>query len=479
MMRAIGWLLACCLIPGDALAFQQATRLQIAYDNLRQMKVQSLEYQASGRYYQFGQAPAPGAAWPAFDVDQYVATLDYSRGAVHAKYHRVQVQDPGRARPHSEQTQDQYAVDGVTWNLAPGPVAMPANLAERNAELWASPHGFIRAAYDHEAKTESHEDGSCTVRFVLDGKYRYEGLLSRNNEVVRVRTFIDSPVLGDTPIEFRYLEYRDFDGIRFPTRIERLIAGMPWYELSVSDVRVNTATTFTVPAEIAANPVPSVVGIEVTELAPGLLVFGGGSHNSVIVAQDAGIIVVEAPLSEERSKAVMAKVGALFPGKRIKGVINTHAHFDHAGGLRTYAAAGIPVITQSRNAEYYAAAWRRPHTINPDRLAKLKRKPRFQPFTRILLLDDAQHPIVIHEIEGSGHNDAFAMVYLPRDRVLVEADAWTPLPPGAAPPPRVNPLWINLYENVQRLNLDVQRVAPLHGAVQDFATLRTAVGADR
>src|SRR5690348_15885368 len=81
--------------------------------------LQSLEFEAAGRYYQFGQAPAPELGWPPFAVDGYVATLDFARGTVHAKYHRVQIQEPGRARPFSEQTMDQYSADGVSWNLAP------------------------------------------------------------------------------------------------------------------------------------------------------------------------------------------------------------------------------------------------------------------------------------------------------------------------------------------------------------------------
>jgi len=461
--------------PGPTMKHQ--SQLDVLYDAMRKQKIHSLEYVAHGRYYQFGQAPAPELPWPAFDVDEYVATLDFERGAVHAKYHRVQVQEPGRARPHSEQTQDQYAVAGVTWNLAPGPVPMPANLAERNAELWASPLGFVRAAFEHDAKIEVHKDGGFTLRFVLDGIYRYEGDLTGTNELISVRTFIDSPVLGDTPIEFRYLDYRDFDGVRFPMRIERYVAGMPWYELTVTSLKVNVAKPFTVPPEIAANPTPSVATIAVTELAPGLLVFGGGSHNSVIVEQGQGIFVIEAPLSEQRSEAVIAKVRELFPGKPIRGVVNTHAHFDHAGGLRTYVDEGIAVITLSRNAKYYARAWATPHTLNPDRLARSKRKPVFDEFTGSVKFEDAQHPFEVHEITGSGHNDAFAMVYLPKDKVLIEADAWTPLAAGAAPPPQVNPLWVNLYENLARLKLDVQRVAPLHGAVQDFAALRAAVDA--
>jgi hypothetical protein len=92
------------------------------------------------------------------------------------------------------------------------------------------------------------------------------------------------------------------------------------------------------------------------------------------------------------------------------------------------------------------------------------------------MIGDADRPIEIHTIEGSGHNDAFAMVYLPAQKILVEADAWTPTAAGAKPPAVVNPLWINLYANIERLRLDVQRIAPLHGAVQDIAGLRAALG---
>jgi glyoxylase-like metal-dependent hydrolase (beta-lactamase superfamily II) len=408
-------------------------------------------------------------------VDGYVATLDFARGAIHARYHRVQVQEPGRARPHSEQTMDQYAIDGVTWNLAPGPTAIPANLAERNAELWGSPQGFIKAARAHHARLTRRRDGGLDVQFTLGG-FEYQGTIDAAGEVTRVRSIMDSAVLGDTPIEFLYSEYRDFAGVRFPARIQRRVASLPWYDLAVTAVRVNHAQPFGVPPQIAADPVPSAAAIEVTELAPGLLLFGGGTHNSVVVEQDGGVVIIEAPLGEARAAAVIARVGELFPAKPISAVINTHAHFDHAGGLRTCVDAGIPVITQARNARYYAAAWAAPRTLNPDRLSRSRRKAVFRPFEGRLALPDARHPVEVHEILGSGHDDAFAMVYLPADHVLVEADAWTPTPPGARPPAAVNPLWRNLADNIDRLGLDVQRIAPLHGAPQTIAAFRAALG---
>jgi len=434
--------------------------------------IQSLELEAAGRYYQFGQAPAPELRWPAFDVTDYKATLDYARKAVHARYRRVQVQEPGRARPLTDQTQDQFAVDGYSWNLTPAPSPIPTNLAERNAEMWTSPQGFVKAARANAAVVKPASGGGATVTFTLDRVFRYEGLVSATGDVLRVKTFMDSPVTGDTPMEWRFSEYRDFGGVRFPAHIERVIAGLPWYDLQVTAVRINTATAFAVPPEIAAAPVPVVTDVKTTELAPGVIFVTGTTHNSVIVDQANGLIVIEAPINEQRSDAVIAKLKELFPDRKIAGVINTHAHFDHAGGLRTYVDAGVPVITHARNAAYYARVWAAPHTIVPDRLAASKRKPSFTTFTDTLVLPDEKHPIEIHAIAGSGHNDAFAMVFLPKEGVLVEGDAWTP---AATRPATPSPLWANLADNIQRLGLKVERIAPLHGALQTIDDFRAAI----
>ena len=110
-------------------AFARKADLESLARGLDAQRIQSVEFDASGRYWQFTQAPAPELPWPAFEVDNYVATLDYERRAVHAKYHRVQVQEPKRARPHAEATMDQFALNGMSWNLTPAVTAMPGNPA--------------------------------------------------------------------------------------------------------------------------------------------------------------------------------------------------------------------------------------------------------------------------------------------------------------------------------------------------------------
>jgi hypothetical protein len=62
------------------------------------------------------------------------------------------------------------------------------------------------------------------------------------------------------------------------------------------------------------------------------------------------------------------------------------------------------------------------------------------------------------------------MAYIPRDKILIEADAFSP---GSA----VQPYAANLLENIQKRNLRVDRIVPLHGAIAPFAELTKAVGA--
>ena len=68
------------------------------------------------------------------------------------------------------------------------------------------------------------------------------------------------------------------------------------------------------------------------------------------------------------------------------------------------------------------------------------------------------------------------MIYLPRERLLVEADAFSPGEPGAPPPAAPNPFTVNLYGNVERLKLDVAQVAPIHGRLVPWAEVLKAIG---
>ncbi len=85
--------------------------------------------------------------------------------------------------------------------------------------------------------------------------------------------------------------------------------------------------------------------VESQQLATGVWLLGGGTHNSLLVEFKDYVAVVDAPNNEERSLAVIAEAARLAPEKPVQYVINTHHHFDHAGGLRTYLSQGTTIVT--------------------------------------------------------------------------------------------------------------------------------------
>jgi glyoxylase-like metal-dependent hydrolase (beta-lactamase superfamily II) len=232
-------------------------------------------------------------------------------------------------------------------------------------------------------------------------------------------------------------------------------------DITVANVTANAPADFAAPAEASAAAPP--VNVTVEKLANGVYYLKGGTHHSLAIDQADHIVIVEGPQNEARSLAVIAKAKETIPNKPIRYLINTHAHFDHSGGLRTYVDEGATIVTHEMNQPYYEQAWAAPRTINPDRLAQSKKAPMFQTFSDKLVLTDGKRAIEVHQIAGGGHNDAFAMVYLPAEKVLSEGDAYTPLAANAPPPSSVNPFSANLNDNIARLKLDVRQIAALHG----------------
>jgi glyoxylase-like metal-dependent hydrolase (beta-lactamase superfamily II) len=469
----------------SACAGEPAGTLPAASTALGTADTNAIEYSGTGRWFQFGQAPNPTLPWPAFDLKSYTARINYAAPAAQVQMERIQIVEPDRARPTPVPQRVVQVVSGTNaWNMAPpagaapgtapAPQPQPAAVEERTMEIWTTPHGFLRAASANNATSQPAEGGS-EVSFSVGGKYRYVGRINANNEVERVETWIDNPILGDTPVEFAYSDYRDFGGIRFPSRIVRTQGGHPVLELTVSSVVKNPAFEVEVPDPVRSYAPPPVT-VAVEKLADGVHYLRGGSHHSVAIDQADHVVVVEAPLDEVRSAAVIAKIKETIPNKPIRYIVNSHVHFDHSGGLRTYVAEGATVVTHEMNRPYYEKAWAAPRTLNPDALAKAARPATFETFTEKHVLTDGRRTIEIHRLAGNGHNDAFAMVYLPTERILIEVDAWAPLAPNAPPPPSPSPFATNLYENIQKLKLDVRQIAALHGPrVATLADLRSSV----
>ncbi|HEV2666698.1 MAG TPA: hypothetical protein VG324_17400 [Blastocatellia bacterium] len=137
---------------------------------------------------------------------------------------------------------------------------------------------------------------------------------------------------------------------------------------------------------------------------------------------------------------------------------------------------GATIITHEINKPFYERTLRAPRTINPDRLAREKRALRLSPVGAKRVMMEETRTIELHHLKDSPHDKGLIVVYLPKEKMLIEVDAYTPLavddPPPAVPPPPA----VNLYENIERLKLDVDRIAPLHGRIVRLEDLKKTIG---
>jgi glyoxylase-like metal-dependent hydrolase (beta-lactamase superfamily II) len=432
--------------------------------------VMSIQYSGTGMNAFFGQALTAGEEWPRRDLASYTKTINYEQRSARDELNFAQAVFGG-------QQQNAQVNGDKAWNVgANGPVSQPAAAEERQLHIWLTPHGFLKAAAAASDAMLTEDEGSSRISFTALGKYKVDGTIDQANHVTRVATQIANPVLGDTDIVATYSEYRDFGGIQFPGKILIEQGGFPLWDLTINAVTPNAALDLTVPENVAAATVPPVQTMS-TQLAPGVWHITGGSHHSVIVAFDEYVAVAEAPLDEQRSLAVLAEVKKLVPDKPVRYVLTTHHHFDHTGGLRTYAAEGATIVTHQSNVPYFEKTLMAPATISPDMQAKNQRMPMLQGVSDKYEISDGKQTIQVYATKGDTHTNEYTLIYLPRQRILIEGDAFRPGPPDAPPPATPPPNAVALYDSMQQLKLNVATIAPIHGrGAVPVAELRKFIG---
>jgi glyoxylase-like metal-dependent hydrolase (beta-lactamase superfamily II) len=227
--------------------------------------------------------------------------------------------------------------------------------------------------------------------------------------------------------------------------------------------------------QAAAAPPPAAVRVDTQKVADGIYYLTGGSHHSVAVEFKDYVVVVEAPQTDDRAVAVFESVKKTIPNKPIKYVVNSHNHFDHLGGVRAAMAEGYTVVTQSSNKLYYEKVAAMPHTIVPDRLAKAAKKPVVEGIVDKRVFADDTQTLELYRL-STDHCDTMLVAYLPKAKLLVEADMWNPPAANAPLPVAVSPVVVQLVDGIKKLGIDVQQIAGLHGRLATVQELRTAAG---
>jgi glyoxylase-like metal-dependent hydrolase (beta-lactamase superfamily II) len=299
-------------------------------------------------------------------------------------------------------------------------------------------------------------------------------------------TMADHAVLGDALTEISYSDYRDVSvgdaKVRLPFRVVTKLAGETTQDMKYSTITANAG----LPAESLAAPpnaervAPAATQNEVTatRLGEDAYVLGGGSHHSLAVGFKDQVLVVEAPLNDDRSLAVLRKVNELFPSRSIR-LVPTHYHFDHSGGIRTYVGWGLPILTTPGNKAFIEKMAATPHTIRPDTLSKDPKKPNVETFTGKKVVTDGTRTLELYDVGPNPHVKEAVVAYLPREKVLFVADLFSlaaapSVVERSAPP---SPALVDFNEKITRLGLAVDVLVPAHGRQGTMEDLKAALAA--
>jgi glyoxylase-like metal-dependent hydrolase (beta-lactamase superfamily II) len=436
----------------DAKGIIAAASQAMGADGLR-----TIEYSGNGYDFALGQAYNPSSAWPRFVNPTYKRVIDFQVPSSRVDRVRVQAENPprggGQQPIRGEQPQTQTIIVGANTPWA------------QQLEIWMTPYGFLKAAATNNATMQARTIGGqkySVVTFTGQNKAKVNGYINSQNIVERVETWIDDAFLGDVAFEAVYADYKDFGGVKFPTRIIQNQGGYPVFDLRISDVKPNAAVTIQAAQGGGGGAAAAPADTPTEKLADGVYLVSGG-YASLVVDFKSYIVVIEGGQSEERSNAVIAAAKKLIPKKPIRYLVNTHHHIDHSRGLRRYVAEGATIVTHRLNAPYFERMFAAPKTLNPDALAKAKKAPTFETLTTKKVMTDGNHVIELHHMSGNGHNEGLILAYLPKQKLLVEADAYNPPAQANAPVPMpVSPYTENLVATIDRLKLDVETIVPIH-----------------
>jgi glyoxylase-like metal-dependent hydrolase (beta-lactamase superfamily II) len=424
--------------------------------------LKTVQYSATGFDFALGQAPNPSSPWPKFINKSYTRAIDFQTPASRVDRVRVQGENP----PHGGGQQPIVGEQPVNQTIIVG----AGTPWVQQLEIWMMPHGFLRAAAAKNATVEAKTVGGRpynVVTFVGDNKAKVNGYINDQNMVERVETWIDNPFFGDMPFEATYSDYKDAGGAKFPMHIVQKQGGYPIFDLTVTDVKANAAVNIQTPqgrGGAAPAPAPPAAAANVSASEPlgnGVYLITGG-YVAIAVDFKDHITIIESGQSEARGQAVIAEAKRLIPNKPVKYVVNTHSHIDHSSGLRAVVAEGATILTHQLNKAYLEKVLSMPHTLNPDKAQENAKKPIVEAVGEKKVLTDGTHVVELYHMQRFGHHDGMLLVYLPKEKVLLEADGYNPQPANAAAPNPASPFTLSLVENIRRLKLDVQRIVPVH-----------------
>jgi glyoxylase-like metal-dependent hydrolase (beta-lactamase superfamily II) len=283
---------------------------------------------------------------------------------------------------------------------------------------------------------------------------------ANTGRITKLTTMENDHLRRDVPLDLFYYNWQPVgDNLWFPTELYLALDGHILLKEIRTAIQVNQPldpALFEVPAEVepvfdeelasrgqvssqfnqsfAANGFikdGAQTEINAEEIAPGIYHLADVADNSLIVEQANGIVVIEAPLHQYRSEAVIAWIKQTFPDKPISHVVSTHHHTDHAAGLRSYVAEGVTVVLHEAAAAFFADIFQASSTLLPDALAQNPVEATIEvvPADGSYTIPDEEHPVEVYPIANE-HAEDMVLIYVGQPGVVFVSDLYSPSPGG-------------------------------------------------
>jgi glyoxylase-like metal-dependent hydrolase (beta-lactamase superfamily II) len=459
---------------------------------------------------------------PDWGTSTFTETWDRSRGLYRIDWQRPRA--GGGMRNYYEILTGEYGdkmggyVMGIDVNGAqpsravPGPKQMPMHtmsgvrLTAEMREL--ERNNVVDMAHDNMDRVSDApavtEGGKTYQAFQYKGDYgTYIVLLDpATNLPAIIRTRDWDVHQGDSNYDEALSDWRDIGaGVKYPFHQTITINGIKIFDTQLQSVGMNpqlAVDAFTVPSALRRKaPPPAAVdkvryqwilrrlgngyyldsdamytddggALKIQEVAPNISFVNGGSHNTLIVATSDGLIAFEAPGDDGQSKIVMDLAQQKYPGKSWKYLILTHHHIDHTGGLRAYAAAGATIVVGKGDGDFYRKVLSAPETLNPYGVKQVP--PKVEEVDGKWSVTEGGRTIEAYSLDNP-HATGYVIPYVPDAKFGFVTDIWSP---GPMIPP-ANPQTIALVKGIQKMGIQVDKMAGGHGGIGNFADLAKTV----
>ena len=308
---------------------------------------------------------------------------------------------------------------------------------------------------------------------------------AQTNLLTRYGYLYADPVTGDSEIAQTYSGYRTVGKLKLPSGRVLYNSGGPIQEAEYTDLQINTRPADSVfrgpdgfeklAAPPATPPPPAVSKIaEDVYILEGL---NGGTHNVLFVAFDNYVLVVEAPeqiLYNNTSVQALAKIKETVPGKPIKYLVLTHHHSDHAGGFREYVAEGATIVTTAETKSFLEKAAAVESSLLPKLSLSSSQKLTIETVeNKKRVFQDDKHVVELYDIGPNPHANEMLVVYLPKEKILFQADMLNAAANGTIPIAQ-DPT-ISFSEKLQQLGLNVEKIYAVHGRSATPEELRLSI----